>query len=149
MFLLYKTHSVSCLTNYFHFISLLPAAHLRPPPRVAQNAKTLSAVSLMDCLEQGGGGSDGGGDATVLLESYQSTCEDDATVPLHPSPAAAPAIDKEATATMATVAIETAPLLSPSAAAKEEEEEEEKKKEPQPLTSAKLEEVKKEEGKIT
>ena len=86
-------------------------------------------------------GSEGG--ATIPLESYKSTCDE--TVPLHPSPAVT-AIDKEAT-NMATVAIETAPLSSPTAA-KGEEEEEESKEEPQSLTGAQLEEVKKEEGKL-
>ena len=80
-------------------------------------------------------GSEGG--ATVLLESYESTCDE--TVPLHPSPAAT-ATNKEA-----TVAVETVPLSSPTAAKVEEEEE--SKEEPQPLTGAQLEEVKKEEGK--
>jgi hypothetical protein len=103
----------------------------------------------MDCTEQGQGSEEGGGEgATVLLESYESTCDE--TVPLHPS-APAPAdsaVDKGATATMATVAMETLPL-SPSAATKEEEEEEgEGKEEPQPLAGAQTEEVKKEEGKI-
>ncbi len=105
----------------------------------------------MDCTEQGQGSEEGGGEgATVLLESYESTCDE--TVPLHPSPPApAPAdsaVDKGATATMATVAMETLPL-SPSAAPKEEEEEEgEGKEEPQPLAGAQNEEVKKEEGKL-
>lgn len=105
----------------------------------------------MDCTEQGQRGGDGS-DATVQLDSYESTCDE--TVPLHPSPSApavASAIDKEATATMATVAMETLPL-SPSTAAKEEEEKKEEegesKEEPQPPAGAQLEEVKKEEGKI-
>ena len=91
----------------------------------------------MDCMEQGSEGS-----ATVPLESYKSTCDE--TVPLHPSPAVT-AIDKEAT-NMATVAMETAPLSSPTAAKREEEEQ--SKEEPRPLTGAQLEEVKKEEGKV-
>ena len=137
------------MTNYLP--SLFPAAHLRPPPRVARNAKTLSAISLMDCTEQGLKSGDGGG-ATVQLDSYESTCDE--KVPLHPSPpalAAASTIDKGATATMATVAIETLPL-SPSIAAKEEEEKKEEegesKEEPKPPAGAQAEEVKKEEGKI-
>ena len=51
------------------------AAHLRLP-LVTQSAKTTSAMSLMDCMNQGGG--------TVLLESYESSCDE--TVPLHPTP---------------------------------------------------------------
>ena len=123
---------------------------MRPPPGVSQNAKTLSAVSLMDCMEQGG--SDCA--ATVPLESYESTSDE--TVPLLPSPSATTtATNKEATATVATVAMETAPLLSPSSTAAGEKEKEEKEEEkegskeepPQPLTGAQLGDVKKEEGK--
>ena len=133
------TFNIMCVA-IFPFISLFPAAHLRPPPRVAQNAKTLSAVSLMECMEQGG---DGGG-GTVLLESYESTCDE--TVPLQPSPAVT-AADKEATTTMATVAMETVPLSSSVAAKEEEERGSVEEKEEQPLTAAQHEEVKKEEGK--
>ena len=104
----------------------------------------------MDCMEQGS--SDCA--ATVPLESYESTSDE--TVPLLRSPSATTtATNREATAIVATVAMETAPLLSPSstAAGEKEKEEEEEEKEgskeepPQPLTGAQLGDVKKEEGK--
>ena len=78
----------------------------------------------MDCVEQGGG--------TVLLESYESSCDE--TVPLHPTPTVT-TVDKEST--MATVAMETA-------AAKEGEGSLEGKEEPQPAAQP---DVVKKEGK--
>ena len=102
----------------------------------------------MDCMEQGS--SDCA--ATVPLESYESTSDE--TVPLLRSPSATTtATNREATVIVATVAMETAPLLSPSSTAAGEKEKEEEEKEgskeepPQPLTGAQLGDVKKEEGK--
>ena len=88
----------------------------------------MSAVSLMDCMEQGdGGGGVGGG--TVLLESYESSC--DATVPLNAAVTAS--LDKDATVEMESTT---------------NTEEDSKEKKSEDDDGKETQEVKKEEGMV-